>query len=438
MKPEQIEILNKCKTHLNTVRNNDPVLQEFGQWNEVKLKAVEKEGAEDGTADRPDPAQTRPGAVEQGIRSAYQNQLTAMCHDEVQLIEQLKGSVIDQLAHIEADRDAEKRRRLQTYKGKSDTGAQLARDTYGKDVEDLENDIDEMRQKISSIESEFNLQCRRHGRSYTNGQQIFQKHHWLLYLILFAVGVLELMLVYSLFQKFKLDKLETYLAAMLPLVAMLLVTHQGGKSMKRWNDEDKANKNWTIGMLVITLLVVFGFAMFRYIAFHKGATFVSALGAFESWAYVLLNLIAYAVGFILSYSAHDSRHSFESAFIEAKLKTKPALEKEVERMEHNINELKDAMRGEVAQHQTDLHTIEADIDEELDNEIKQLKEAKSLYNGIVEHIIQIQQQVNHSYHEALGRYRTYNERTRKTPAPAYWSDEKDNLETRFTEASKIK
>ena len=169
----------------------------------------------------------------------------------------------------------------------------------------------------------------------TNAFSFFLKNIWLVYGIILVFGFFELPLNNTVFEAFRLNAAETFIAACLLVIAVPFAAHYCGKSFKQWSFKG-ANKVWALTYTLFFFIFVFTMSFFRYAFFQASETYAanisgdaniplselmanvqlsSALSSPEFWAPFVFNSLLLLVGIGLGYMAHDSNDTFEKNYL---------------------------------------------------------------------------------------------------------------------------
>lgn len=269
--------------------------------------------------------------------------------------------------------------------------------------------------------------------------------------ILATLGIAEVPLNYTVFANFLLSEIETYILSILLVISIPILSHFSGVFIR----QIKENKNYKYILMAIVpfvtiLNVAVGVYRSNYIQqMNEGMD----TGFWNVFTFIMLGLLLYIVGVVISMAHTDKSHEFASEY-KTKEKAQFIFDKEVavvNKIINNVQEEFKALRKSIEKkYNNDLGKIE---DEQKDAKEQILNEFNVKKNGVYDWIestknelIQVTQeydtilntykgielQVNANYKKCVQNYRTINYRNRNNhKRPQSWDKNLQDLELHF-------
>lgn len=284
--------------------------------------------------------------------------------------------------------------------------------------------------EITRIKQEFEKAKIFHGRPLgeTDGSAFLMRRTWLVYLLLFIMGLLELPLNQSVFAPLSLGKAGTLMLSILLVSVVPILAHFCGKFIKQHKER---TSNLVLGISVGLLLIALTLflSVMRYLYFETQAiadeyvTFQEAyksaqqnfkFGALFSspifWTSFLFNFGLVLVGFVLSYISHDSRDSFEKiyrlfAFRRPRLISQLSSERKKQHVHYKI-------------HGNGAQTMEMTL-------LTKIAEFRRMHEALTTHVENLGVYVDGLCKEAINEFRLHNQAARNdlNTIPRHWKDE---------------
>ncbi len=352
-------------------------------FHEEQKKGLAQKGTDDGLKNLPS-QRDESQSVEKELNAAYASQYFLLMQQELNLIARLRDLFDMLLKQFLGTAEGQLRKNIRDY----ETGFEYA--------------------KISH---------KRPGGN-TNGSHFLLRYPWAVYILTIFLGILELPLNYTVFQAFKLNRSQTFLAATLLVLLVPICSHFTGRTLKRWR-EKSANQIWCMVLSGILLLFSIFICLFRFIYYQAkdmnmedmaaALKLVRTSSAFSDTGFYLtlfFNILLIAVGIILGYTSHDSSQEFETHYKDFNFSRKK-LQQHLEGIQKD-NEIQIKLNKTESLEHYYIHFLSTLCQQH--NELKIFVQTFSFT-------------ANQYYKEALFSYRDHNQTNRTTPGPTYWLNE---------------
>ncbi|MDP8219337.1 MAG: hypothetical protein P9M03_11505 [Candidatus Theseobacter exili] len=397
----------------------------YDQKHNERLPKFREEGKKDGEMNLPNLNDETPSNVESTIKAEYQGEIAELFKDGKPALDGPHAQyqeVKENIDFIKLNVDEYKARKKKLAREKFDAEIQYLNEHRSNELEKTEDERNKILSKWHTAQDEYKEVTTEVGR---DRPIIHIKPAWLVWGLLILLGICEIPLNYTVFANFYLPNIETFILAGLLVIAVPILSHFSGIFLKQ-SGETKAYIFYFIIVFLVMVALSIAVGMLRtdYINTVIGASSTSNQSV-NTVTFILLSLLLYIVGIIISYFHHDKSQLLAISYKD--------FQKAKVHYEESIlpwNEMIVNVNAEFSKNKKELENGLQKRYEEIENKLPEkeheLMQIASLYDKILNTFIALERIVYENYNKCIGEYRTENHRHRNNhQRPISWTEPKD-------------